>query len=58
MAAHIIERVHQLARSGKCRTMDDLHKALSREGYIQIHEHLAGRLIKAQLAKLMADARP
>jgi len=58
MADHIIERAHQLARSGQCRTMDDVHKALRQEGYIQIHEHLAGRLIKAQLAKLMAEAQP
>jgi hypothetical protein len=54
---NIIERAFQLARSGECRTLGEIHQRLRREQYSQTSEHLSGRLIKAQLSKLMEQAR-
>ena len=45
----IIERALELAREGKCRTTDDFHRALSREGYQQVSAHLSGPSLRAQL---------
>jgi len=58
MPENIIERAFQLARSGQCRSMADIHQQLRREGFIQIQEHLSGRLIKSQLTRLINDAAP
>ena len=53
----VVERALQLAGSGECRTLGDIHQRLRREQFTQIPEHLAGRSIKAQLNQLMADAQ-
>jgi len=58
MSEHIIERAFQLARSGQCRRVADIHQQLKREGFAEVQDHLQGRAIKGQLSKLMADARP
>ena len=58
MSDTIIERAFQLARSGACRKVADIHQRLRREGFTQVQDHLQGRSIKGQLSKLMADARP
>ena len=52
----IIERAYQLARSGEFRTMTDLKRRLSQEGYDSIPAHLGGRLTRSQLAQMMKHA--
>ena len=56
MSNRIIERAFQLARSGECRTLDELKGRLRREQHGSVDQHLGGMAIKAQLKKLMADA--
>jgi hypothetical protein len=51
-----IERAFELARTGGCRTMDELRKRLSRESYIAVDAHLAGASIRRQLKALMREA--
>jgi hypothetical protein len=58
MSGATIERAFQLARSGECRTMDELKRRLRREQLEAVDFHLAGKSIKAQLTELMARARP
>lgn len=58
MTEHIIERAFELARSGECRRMADIHQQLRSEGFTQIQAYLGGRSIKDQLNKLMAEAQP
>ena len=57
MSDRILERAFQLARSGKCEKLADIHQQLKLEGFTQIQAHLDGRAIRSQLAKLMADAQ-
>lgn len=52
-----LERAFQLARSGHCRSVDDVRQALRREGYDAVHEHLNGTVINRQLTDLIAEAR-
>ena len=56
MSGATIERAFQLARSGECRTLDDLKRRLRRERCESVDFHLAGKLTKAQLTALMAAA--
>lgn len=51
MTTHIIERAFQLAPT--CSNIEDIRIALRREGYSSIEAHLAGRSIRADLAKLL-----
>jgi hypothetical protein len=51
-----IERAFELARTGGCRTMDDIRKRLARECYIAVDAHLAGASIRRQLKALMREA--
>jgi glucose-6-phosphate-specific signal transduction histidine kinase len=51
----VTERAFQLARTGTCRTVDDIRRHLARERYEAINQHLAGRSIQAQLKKLLAE---
>ena len=53
---HIIERAFQLAQSGECRRMADLHARLRKEQYSQIDEHLGGKAIKQQLRDIFVTA--
>ena len=55
---HIIERAFQLAQSGECPSMEDLHARLKKEHYSQVDEHLGGKAIKQQLRVLLVSARP
>jgi hypothetical protein len=57
MSGHIIERAFQLARSGECNAIGDISLRLRREGYTQVDAHLGGKLIKAQLVKLMLESQ-
>jgi len=58
MSDRILERAFQLARSGQCRTLGDIHHQLKREDFAQIQAHLGGRAIQNQLKKLIAEAAP
>ena len=46
---HIIERAFELARGST--SIEDIRKALRREGYSNIDAHLGGASIKADLKK-------
>jgi len=56
MSGATIERAFQLARSGECRTLDEIKRRLRRERFDSVDFHLAGKLTKAQLTALMAAA--
>lgn len=49
MKAGIIERALELAP--ECLSVSEVKRKLKAEGYSQIEEHLAGRLIKAQIVE-------
>ena len=54
---HIIERAFQLAQTGECRGMAELHARLKRERYSRVEDHLAGKAIKQQLRDIFVTAR-
>ena len=56
MQPTIIERAYQLARGGKCRTMDDIASMLHAERYDAVPQHLAGTGIRKELNALMHAA--
>jgi hypothetical protein len=56
MGGATMERAFQLARSGECRTLDELKRRLRAERCESVDFHLAGKLTKAQLTALMAEA--
>ena len=56
MPTSTIERAFALARSGECRTMDELKHQLRRERLESVDFHLGGKLTRAQLTGLMALA--
>ena len=49
----IAERAFELAREGKCRSLDDIRRQLTKEGFESVHSHLAGSLIGKQLKSLI-----
>ena len=51
-----VERAFQLARSGSCRTLDEIRLVLKREGHDAVEGHLAGSAIRADLRRLCAEA--
>lgn len=52
----IIERAFQLARSGRFKKVDEIQRALKREGYGRTEGHLSGRLIRTQLKRACHEA--
>ncbi len=52
-----VERAFELARSGQCRRVDEIIKALKREKMEAVEMHLAGGGIRADLRRAMANAR-
>jgi hypothetical protein len=56
MSDRILERAFELARSGQCSHLSEIHYQLKLEGFTQIQAHLDGPTIKNQLKKLMAAA--
>ena len=50
----VLERAFELARSGRCRTIDDIHRQLKAEGY-STHQ-IMGPWLHRQLRSLMQDA--
>jgi hypothetical protein len=53
----IIERAFDLARSGTCRSVQELETQLKREGFASVAAHLSGSLIRRQLRKCFDEAR-
>jgi hypothetical protein len=55
----IVLRAYQLARSGKCATLEAIFDLLRTEGYQRpsIEEHLADNRIRADLTKLCEQAK-
>lgn len=49
-----LERAFELARSGKCRTVDDIRRALHSEGYVTAQ--IQGPLLRKQLRDLISGA--
>lgn len=49
----IIQRAFGLAASGSFRTVAELERALQREGFSRVSEHLCGPSLRTQLKKLM-----
>lgn len=54
LTTNVIERAFQLASTSS--SMKEVSWSLKREGYANVDAHLAGRLIKAQLNKLIGGA--
>ncbi len=52
----IIERAFELARSGRFKKVDEIQRALKREGYGRAEGHLSGRLIRTQLRRACDEA--
>lgn len=44
-----VERALELARSGICRSVDDIRRALKSEGYEAVDSHLQGSSLTKQL---------
>ena len=55
-ALSTVERAYELARSGTCRSIDDIHRALTAERYESVQAHLAGPSIKRDLLALCRKA--
>jgi hypothetical protein len=49
-----IERAYELALA--CHNIDEVRAALRREGYSNVDGHLAGRVIRADLTKLLRSS--
>lgn len=52
----IIERAYELAPG--CTNIDEVRAALRREGYSSVDAHLSGRVIRADLGKLLQRPSP
>ncbi len=57
MAPLIFERAFQLARSGECRSVEEVRKRLVAEKYEMVDAHLSGPLIRRQLRQECRTAR-
>lgn len=57
IAGGTIERAYELARSGICRSVEEINKRLSKEGFDSPQAHLAGRGIRRELTALMRASR-
>lgn len=51
-----VERAYQLAREGKCRSIDDIRSTLTRERHDSVQAHLSGASIKRDLMRLCKEA--
>ena len=52
-----VERAFDLAGSGQCRTVQDIRRQLSGEGYLDVRHHLSGRSIMAELGRVIKAAQ-
>jgi hypothetical protein len=53
-----VARAFQLARSGNCRTMDELRKALKAEKHDAVDGHLTSGSLTKQLRALLRVSQP
>ncbi|QDZ08733.1 hypothetical protein FPZ24_15700 [Sphingomonas panacisoli] len=51
-----VERAYELARSGTCRSVDDIRRKLTAERYESVQAHLSGASIKRDLVALCKAA--
>ena len=51
-----VERAYQLARSGTCRSIEDIRRRLTTERYESVQAHLSGASIKRDLIALCKAA--
>jgi hypothetical protein len=51
-----VERAYQLARSGTCRSVEDIRRRLTAERYESVQAHLSGSSIKRDLIALCKAA--
>lgn len=52
-----VERAFELARSGKCRSVQQIRDQLSKERYPFVREHLDGVAIRKQLTDVLKAAK-
>jgi hypothetical protein len=52
-----IERAIELAKSGRCASIDDIRRVLKAERYEAVDANLSGHFTKRQLVGLMTQAR-
>jgi hypothetical protein len=52
-----VERAFELARSGICRSVDDIRAKLKDEGHTNIMAHFESGAFKKQLKAIMAASR-
>jgi hypothetical protein len=50
----VLERAFEIAKSGCCRSLQDIRRQLSREGYVA--DTVTGPLLEKQLKELMSRA--
>ena len=48
-----VARAFELAREGRCRSVEEIKRKLSAEGFEGVREHLSGGAIKKQLVEAM-----
>jgi hypothetical protein len=53
-----VARAFQIARSGTCRTVDELRKALKAEKHEAVDGHLNSGSLTKQLRALLRDSQP
>ncbi|HEX8194529.1 MAG TPA: hypothetical protein VF552_16700 [Allosphingosinicella sp.] len=53
----ILERAYDLARSGACRSVEEIAKKLKQEQYEAVDTHLGGASLRKELRKICAEAR-
>ncbi|HEX8644132.1 MAG TPA: hypothetical protein VF702_09495 [Allosphingosinicella sp.] len=53
----ILERAFELARTGACRSVEEIAKRLKQEQYESVETHLGGSSLRKELRQLCADAR-
>ena len=53
MRTSTVERAFQIARSGTCKSLDDIKRTLVREGCEAVESHLSGTTLKRPLQALM-----
>lgn len=54
---NLIERAHQLARTGEFAKVEHIERRLTREGYTSVADHLSGKMMRRELNEMMRAAR-
>lgn len=53
----IVERAFELARSGACRSIEEIARRLKQEQYESVDTHLGGTSLRKELRQLCAESR-